>query len=94
MRVLPSAPKGPARGRCSRSPVACAGRRTGQPSSWLLSPCPAPVLPAGPDQHSYLLVLDAGSLEEVARAKVPHVVGFGFHGNLFDGESGDSTDLA
>ncbi|KAL4435075.1 hypothetical protein ABPG77_003900 [Micractinium sp. CCAP 211/92] len=52
------------------------------------------VVLAGPDQHSYLLVLDASSLEEVARAKVPHVVGFGFHGNLFDGESGDSTDLA
>lgn len=33
-------------------------------------------------------------MEEVARAAVPHVVGFGFHGNLFNGASGDTTDLA
>lgn len=55
---------------------------------------PEPVRPAGPDRHSYLLVLDARNMQEVARAAVPHVVGFGFHGNLFHGASGDSTDLA
>lgn len=52
------------------------------------------VMLAGSDRHSYLLALDAGSMEEVARAAVPHVVGFGFHGNLFNGASGDTTDLA
>jgi beta,beta-carotene 9',10'-dioxygenase len=30
--------------------------------------------------HSFLLVLDAGSLEERARAEVPHHIPFGFHG--------------
>jgi beta,beta-carotene 9',10'-dioxygenase len=29
---------------------------------------------------SYLLVLDAQSLEELARAEVPHAIPFGFHG--------------
>jgi carotenoid cleavage dioxygenase-like enzyme len=29
---------------------------------------------------SFLLVLDAGSLEELARAEVPHPIPFGFHG--------------
>ena len=32
---------------------------------------------------SYLLVLDAGSLEEVGRAQVPHHIPFGFHGQYF-----------
>src|SRR5919204_1377614 len=32
--------------------------------------------------HSFLLVLDAGSLEERARAEVPHHVPFGFHGTF------------
>jgi carotenoid cleavage dioxygenase-like enzyme len=31
---------------------------------------------------SFLLVLDAGSLREMARARVPHVVPFGFHGQF------------
>ena len=34
----------------------------------------------GDDGNSFLLVLDAQSLEELARASVPHHVPFGFHG--------------
>jgi carotenoid cleavage dioxygenase-like enzyme len=34
----------------------------------------------GEDGHSFLLVLDAGSLQERARAAVPHHIPFGFHG--------------
>jgi beta,beta-carotene 9',10'-dioxygenase len=34
----------------------------------------------GPDDHSSLLVLDAGSMDELARAEVPHQIPFGFHG--------------
>lgn len=30
--------------------------------------------------HSFLLVLDAASFTEVARAEVPHIIPFGFHG--------------
>jgi carotenoid cleavage dioxygenase-like enzyme len=33
---------------------------------------------------SYLLVLDAGTLDEVGRAQVPHHIPFGFHGQYFD----------
>jgi carotenoid cleavage dioxygenase-like enzyme len=33
--------------------------------------------------RSFLLVLDAGSLEEVARAEAPHHIPFGFHGQYF-----------
>ncbi|KAL4458227.1 hypothetical protein ABPG75_013092 [Micractinium tetrahymenae] len=62
---------------------------TGEDDGLLLT-----VVLAGPDKHSYLLVLDARSMKEVARAAVPHVVGFGFHGNLFGSASGESTDLA
>ena len=32
---------------------------------------------------SYLLVLDAGTLEELGRARVPHHIPFGFHGQYF-----------
>src|SRR5260370_26228824 len=32
---------------------------------------------------SFLLVLDAGSFEEIARAEVPHHIPFGFHGQFF-----------
>jgi carotenoid cleavage dioxygenase-like enzyme len=32
--------------------------------------------------NSFLLVLDAGSLDEVARAEVPHHIPFGFHGQF------------
>ena len=34
----------------------------------------------GPHDHSSLLVLDAGSMDELARAELPHQVPFGFHG--------------
>jgi beta,beta-carotene 9',10'-dioxygenase len=33
-------------------------------------------------ERSFLLVLDAGSLEELARAEVPHHIPFGFHGQF------------
>ena len=59
----------------------------------MLDLCLPACLPAGPDQHSYLLMLDAATMQEVARAAVPHVIGFGFHGNVF-APDGSSTDLA
>jgi carotenoid cleavage dioxygenase-like enzyme len=31
---------------------------------------------------SFLLVLDAASLEELARAEAPHPIPFGFHGQF------------
>jgi carotenoid cleavage dioxygenase-like enzyme len=31
-------------------------------------------------EHSYLVVLDGRSFEELARADVPHHIPFGFHG--------------
>lgn len=34
----------------------------------------------GKQEHSFLLVLDACSFEELARAEVPHYIPFGFHG--------------
>ena len=34
----------------------------------------------GPAGKSYLLVLDARTMEEVGRAEVPGAIGFGFHG--------------
>ena len=34
-------------------------------------------------RRSFLLVLDARSFTEVARAEVPHHIPFGFHGELF-----------
>jgi carotenoid cleavage dioxygenase-like enzyme len=34
-------------------------------------------------ERSFLLVLDAGSFEEIARAEAPHAVPFGFHGQYF-----------
>ncbi|HEV7769100.1 MAG TPA: carotenoid oxygenase family protein [Solirubrobacterales bacterium] len=40
------------------------------------------VLEGGSD-CSYLLVLDAATMEEVGRARVPHHVPFGFHGEYF-----------
>jgi carotenoid cleavage dioxygenase-like enzyme len=33
--------------------------------------------------RSFLLALDAGSFEEVARAEAPHHIPFGFHGQYF-----------
>lgn len=35
-------------------------------------------------EHSYLLVLDAANMTEVARATVPHHIPFGFHGQFYD----------
>jgi beta,beta-carotene 9',10'-dioxygenase len=32
--------------------------------------------------NSFLLVLDAASLQELARAEVPHQIPFGFHGQF------------
>jgi carotenoid cleavage dioxygenase-like enzyme len=37
----------------------------------------------GRSADSYLLVLDAASLEELGRARVPHHIPFGFHGQYF-----------
>jgi carotenoid cleavage dioxygenase-like enzyme len=36
----------------------------------------------GAKGNSFLLVLDAHSLEELARAEVPHHIPFGFHGQF------------
>lgn len=33
--------------------------------------------------NSFLLVLDAKSFEEMARAEVPHHIPFGFHGQYY-----------
>ncbi len=38
------------------------------------------------DEQSFLLVLDADSFQERARAAVPHPIPFGFHGQFFGGE--------
>jgi beta,beta-carotene 9',10'-dioxygenase len=35
-------------------------------------------------ERSFVLVLDAGSFEEVARADAPHHIPFGFHGQYFE----------
>ena len=35
--------------------------------------------------RSFLLVLDAASLTELARADAPHAIPFHFHGNYFAG---------
>jgi carotenoid cleavage dioxygenase-like enzyme len=35
--------------------------------------------------NSFLLVLDARSLDEMARAEVPHHIPFGFHGQFARG---------
>lgn len=35
-------------------------------------------------ENSFLLVLDAHTLEELARAAVPHHIPFGFHGQFYD----------
>lgn len=41
----------------------------------------------GATQRSFLLVLDALTFTEVARAPLPHVLPFGFHGHFIDGAS-------
>ena len=55
--------------------------------------CPPACLTAGPQRHSYLLVLDAVSMAELARADVDHVIAFGFHGNFLAAD-GSSTEVA
>ncbi len=35
--------------------------------------------------HSFLLVLDARTMEELARAEAPHHIPFGFHGQYMRG---------
>jgi carlactone synthase/all-trans-10'-apo-beta-carotenal 13,14-cleaving dioxygenase len=35
-----------------------------------------------PDSHSYMLFLDAGSFEELARAHLPYGLPGGFHGTF------------
>jgi beta,beta-carotene 9',10'-dioxygenase len=40
---------------------------------------------------SFLLILNASSFRELARAEVPHHVPFGFHGNYFSGTSGPES---
>jgi carotenoid cleavage dioxygenase-like enzyme len=35
-------------------------------------------------ERSFLLVLDASSFTERARAEVPHAIPFGFHGQFFE----------
>jgi beta,beta-carotene 9',10'-dioxygenase len=34
-------------------------------------------------ERSFLLMLDAATFEEVARAEAPHHIPFGFHGQYF-----------
>jgi torulene dioxygenase len=41
--------------------------------------------------RSYLLVLDAAGMDEIGRAEVPGVVGFGFHGTFVGGKMGDGV---
>jgi len=36
----------------------------------------------GQDGRSFLLVLDSRNFEEIARAFAPHVMPFGFHGEI------------
>jgi beta,beta-carotene 9',10'-dioxygenase len=38
-------------------------------------------------ERSFLLVLDGGTFEEVARAEAPHHIPFGFHGQYFAGKA-------
>jgi len=49
------------------------------------------VLDAGAER-SFLLVLDAGDLSELARAEVPHHIPFGFHGQFATGLSGEGKN--
>lgn len=46
------------------------------------------------DERSFLLVLDATDFEELARARLPHVLPFGFHGQFFRGEGLPSPSMA
>ncbi|MGH6864839.1 MAG: carotenoid oxygenase family protein [Methyloceanibacter sp.] len=48
------------------------------------------VLDIGRDR-SLLLVLDAATLKELARAEAPHAIPFHFHGNYFASKPGDTS---
>lgn len=48
----------------------------------------------GDTATSFLLVLDAKDLTEIARAHVPHHIPFGFHGNFFAADSRNTSDMA
>ncbi|HXW72360.1 MAG TPA: carotenoid oxygenase family protein [Methylocella sp.] len=56
--------------------------REGEDNGALLS-----VVLDGNRHCSFLLVLDAASLQERARAYLPHAIPFGFHGNYFSAKS-------
>lgn len=43
------------------------------------------------ESRSFLLVLDASTWEEIARAEAPHHIPFGFHGNFFAAATGDES---
>jgi carotenoid cleavage dioxygenase-like enzyme len=45
----------------------------------------------GRNDSSFLLVLDASSMTEIARAECPHQIPFGFHGNFFPTSNGGLT---
>jgi beta,beta-carotene 9',10'-dioxygenase len=47
----------------------------------------------GRQANSFLLVLDARSLDELARAKVPHQIPHGFHGNFFGSDGAAHSHL-
>ena len=53
--------------------------RRGEDDGVLLS-----VVLDGNEGRSFLLVLDAATLGEVARARLPHHVPLGFHGHFYD----------
>jgi carotenoid cleavage dioxygenase-like enzyme len=38
-------------------------------------------------ERSFLLILDARSFDELARAYAPHHIPFGFHGQFYDRDS-------
>ena len=72
------APCGTRRAATRASPSSCgAGRARTRTPGVLLS-----VVFDGRTGNSFLLVLDAASLDEVARAEVPHHIPFGFHGQF------------
>ena len=57
--------------------VAGPGKETAEDDGVLLS-----VVLEASEGNSFLLVLDASSLDEIARAEAPHVIPFGFHGQF------------
>lgn len=62
-------------------------KATGEGEGLLLS-----VVLDGRKESSFLLVLDASGMTEIARAECPHSIPFGFHGNFFPA-SGDGPLL-